>query len=172
VVASLKVKLLPGGPVGGGRRIASLESHDRYLMGIQLLRQGTLEGARRSRAALEEALALDAGNAPAQAALASAIEGVYERGGARTAAEVEDIQRQALAAAEKAVAMAPDLADGYRERASFRRLLFFDWAGWLERSYAERDVAVLWLKVDPLLKKVRADPRYAALLQKMNLPVD
>ena len=28
------------------------------------------------------------------------------------------------------------------------------------------------LKVDPLLRKLRGDPRYNALLKQMNLPVD
>ncbi len=145
VVESLKVKLLPGkGPSAARRRTTSPESHDHYLMGIQLLRQLTPEGARRSRAAFEKALALDPGNAPAQAAMAFAIYSAY--GGAKTAAEMEDIQRQALAAAEKAVAMAPDLADGYHARAFLRAGLFFDWAG----SQADLERALALGPNDPL----------------------
>jgi hypothetical protein len=41
---------------------------------------------------------------------------------------------------------------------------------WLERAYKQRDGGLNALKVDPMLKNVRQDPRYKALLLKMNLP--
>lgn len=37
---------------------------------------------------------------------------------------------------------------------------------WLERAFAERDVAVLALKVSPILDSLRSDPRYANLLRR------
>ncbi len=40
---------------------------------------------------------------------------------------------------------------------------------WLERAYDQRDGAMINIKVDPLLKSLRPDPRYAELLRKMNL---
>ena len=43
---------------------------------------------------------------------------------------------------------------------------------WLDRAYARHDLKLRWLKVDTLLRNIRADPRYAALLKKMNLPPD
>ena len=43
---------------------------------------------------------------------------------------------------------------------------------WLDRSFQNRDPGMMRLKVDPLLRKLRGDPRYAALLAKMNLPPD
>jgi TolB-like protein/tetratricopeptide (TPR) repeat protein len=49
---------------------------------------------------------------------------------------------------------------------------------WLERAYAQRGgsgVSRLLLrdvKHDPLLRKIRGDPRYATLLERMNLPLD
>ncbi len=39
----------------------------------------------------------------------------------------------------------------------------------LEKAYKEHDQALCWLKVHPLLDRVRSDPRYIALLRKMNL---
>jgi hypothetical protein len=42
---------------------------------------------------------------------------------------------------------------------------------WLDRSYAQRDPGLNQLKLDPLLKKLRADLRYSDLLRKMRLPV-
>ena len=41
---------------------------------------------------------------------------------------------------------------------------------WLERAYAQRDSGLVETKVDPLLKSLHNDPRYTALLKKLNLP--
>jgi hypothetical protein len=43
---------------------------------------------------------------------------------------------------------------------------------WLEKAYLDRDVRMLRIRTLPLLRPIRADPRFAALLRKMNLPVD
>jgi len=43
---------------------------------------------------------------------------------------------------------------------------------WLDRAYAQRDAGLAELRVDPLLRRIRDDPRYAALLRKVNLPAD
>jgi len=42
---------------------------------------------------------------------------------------------------------------------------------WLERAYAQRDGGLSDMKGDPLLKSLERDPRYAAFLKKMRLPV-
>ncbi len=41
---------------------------------------------------------------------------------------------------------------------------------WLDRAYAQRDSGLVGTKVDPLLKSLHDDPRYAAFLKKLNLP--
>jgi len=41
---------------------------------------------------------------------------------------------------------------------------------WLERAYEVRDDGLPWLKIDTGLRSLRDDPRYKALLLKMNLP--
>jgi len=41
---------------------------------------------------------------------------------------------------------------------------------WLDRAYAQRDSGLTLTKVDPLLKSLQKDPRYAAFLKKLNLP--
>jgi tetratricopeptide (TPR) repeat protein len=41
---------------------------------------------------------------------------------------------------------------------------------WLDRAYAQRDPSLVKTKVDPLLKSLHGDPRFAALLKKLNLP--
>jgi len=40
---------------------------------------------------------------------------------------------------------------------------------WLEKAYEERDIHIEYIKVDPIFDSIRSDPRYAALLKKMNL---
>lgn len=40
---------------------------------------------------------------------------------------------------------------------------------WLERAY-DRRVGLSEIKTDPLFRKIRGDPRFAALLRKMGLP--
>jgi adenylate cyclase len=41
---------------------------------------------------------------------------------------------------------------------------------WLDRAYAQRDGGLVSLRTDWLLASLRPDPRYSALLRKMNLP--
>ena len=43
---------------------------------------------------------------------------------------------------------------------------------WLENAYLKKDGWLVFLKGDPLLKNLKNDPRHAAFLKKMNLPVD
>jgi len=40
---------------------------------------------------------------------------------------------------------------------------------WLDRAYAQRDSGLIGTKVNPLLKSLHSDPRYAAFLKKLNL---
>lgn len=41
---------------------------------------------------------------------------------------------------------------------------------WLERAYSQKDPNLHYIKRDWLLKNLGPDPRFQALLQKMNLP--
>jgi TolB-like protein len=41
---------------------------------------------------------------------------------------------------------------------------------WAERAYEQRDDGITWLKIDNYFRSLRGDPRYKALLRKMNLP--
>jgi len=41
---------------------------------------------------------------------------------------------------------------------------------WLDRAYLQRSGTLSGMKVDPLMKSLRRDPRYAAFLRKLNLP--
>ncbi len=41
---------------------------------------------------------------------------------------------------------------------------------WLERAYRERPRALVYIKVEPQFDSLRSDPRFQALLRRMNLP--
>ena len=41
---------------------------------------------------------------------------------------------------------------------------------WLERAYAQKEPYLYYIKGDRLLKNLRSDPRFKAILRKMNLP--
>ena len=43
---------------------------------------------------------------------------------------------------------------------------------WLERAYKQRDAGLPSIKVDPLLKNLRHDPRYTEFLKRMRLPTE
>jgi DNA-binding winged helix-turn-helix (wHTH) protein/tetratricopeptide (TPR) repeat protein len=43
---------------------------------------------------------------------------------------------------------------------------------WLEKSFNAHDGQLALLKIDPMLKGIRDDPRYLSLLQRVNLPPD
>ena len=42
---------------------------------------------------------------------------------------------------------------------------------WLDRAYNLRDGEMSIIKVDPFLKSLHADPRFAAFLKKLDLPI-
>lgn len=41
---------------------------------------------------------------------------------------------------------------------------------WLDRAYSQRDSGLIATKVEPLLKSLHKDPRFAVLVKKLNLP--
>jgi TolB-like protein len=66
----------------------------------------------------------------------------------------------------------------YGKEAAYQIAEVFAWRGekteafeWLERAYQQRDGGLSDLKVDVLLAGLHGDPRFEALLRKMNLPV-
>jgi tetratricopeptide (TPR) repeat protein len=97
------------------------------LIGRQLFNRGSADGFRRAEEAFDKAVKLDAAYAPAWVGLALAA--YYSSNLPATAAEVEGAMRRAVAAADKAVSLAPDLAEAWAVRGSLRAYLAWDWHG-------------------------------------------
>jgi TolB-like protein/tetratricopeptide (TPR) repeat protein len=128
VVDALNVKLL-GHPPAATSRVATTnaEAYTQYLLGKEQYQRRTRDSMARSVRAFERALELDPGYAPAWAGMGLPLYLVYAEGD--TAAEVKERHRRALAAAERAVALAPDLPDALSTRGYLRAAVENDWAG-------------------------------------------
>lgn len=138
VVEALKAKLLPTQGVVNSHQTINTDAYEHYLLAKQFLGRRTLESARHAVSELRQALALDPNYAPVYVLLAmSAVVWILE-GNDPAAVKVE----QAIAAAEKAVALAPELGEAYSARSHVRWLLQWDWSG------AQADIE-LALKLNP-----------------------
>ena len=67
----------------------------------------------------------------------------------------------------------------YSHNGAYQIALVYAWRGekdrafeWLDRAYAQRDGGLTILKMDPMLRGLRTDPRFASFLKKLNLPPD
>ena len=126
VVNALRIRLLPA-QAHSQSRTTNVEAHNQYLLGRQFSNQGNADGYRRAVQAFEKTLAIDAGYAPAWAALAQMESHFGDYAG--SSAEVARMQDRGLEAAEKAVALAPDLAEARLARGTLRVIVQRDWEG-------------------------------------------
>jgi TolB-like protein/predicted Zn-dependent protease len=125
VAQALRVRLLPGsGSAAEGTRTSNPEVYRLYLLGRQQLRTFNQESNARAIASFKQALALEPTYAPAWAGLAHAT----FLSSATFEADSNVTRPAVLAAAEKAIALAPGVADGFAVRAELRRALF-DFSG-------------------------------------------
>jgi adenylate cyclase len=122
VVAALKVHLVASQSTTNLYRTANSDAHDHYLRGERYI---VLGGDTYQRAAEEfrSAIALDPKYAIAYAKLADA-EGLVA-----DAAGDAAMMRIAVADANKAIAVAPELAEAYSVRGSIRAGSLWDWSG-------------------------------------------
>ena len=131
VTRSLEVRLLPEHE-SAGARTSNPEAYRLYVIGRQAARTAVSDADfQRAIDVLERGVNLDPGYAPAQALLGTAV---LQRLSmlSTSAMSTEEWKTQwawPLALAEKAIALAPDLADGYILRASYRSWIEQDWAG-------------------------------------------
>jgi len=124
VVAALKLTLFP--EARQEQRTISPEAHDPYLLGLAFLARGSVDAYGRAVRALRKSVELDPGYAQAWAALARAR---YWAADQDPAGNPDVEWPKALAAAERAIALAPLLADGYVARGLLRENALQDWPG-------------------------------------------
>jgi serine/threonine-protein kinase len=135
VVAALKVTLIQQGrsllPQGrsaaSGHHTSNLDAYNQYLLGRQFSNRSNFEGFRRAQECYANAIALDPGYAAAYAGLAIAAFWLSEN--AETASAQAEGRQKALAAANRAIALDRDLAEGYSARGYLRSTITWDWAG-------------------------------------------
>jgi serine/threonine-protein kinase len=101
----------------------------------------------------------------------------YERGGGvfrltGMALALHDAGRHAEAAA-----LLETLVARYAHSGAYQIAQVYAWRGdreqafaWLERAREQHDAGLVYLKFDPLMQKLRGDPRYAAWLRRMRFP--
>jgi eukaryotic-like serine/threonine-protein kinase len=162
VVQALKVKVLPGRlPSTREHRTTSEEAYNQYLIGRQLYARFSQEGFRLAAEAYQKALALDPSYAPAWAGLAIQFSNLSEHeeepDGSR------NMRDRALAAANKAIALDPNLAEGYSARAILRAVYSWDWSG----AQADIDRALALAPGDASIQR-----RYGILLNTLGRPRD
>ena len=140
VVQALKVNLAPGKAVAPAERRTSVpEAYEKFLLGRQLYySRGSADGFRGAVGAYEKSIAADPGFAPAWAGLAVALAASADYGS--SAGQVADLKRRAIEAADRAVALAPDLPDGYGARGFVRAGILWDWPG--VKSDFDRSLAI------------------------------
>jgi TolB-like protein/Flp pilus assembly protein TadD len=114
VVAALKLKLLPSQQVVDPYQSDNPEAYNQFLLGREFGRRGDQQSVERAVSAYRNATRLDPSYAIAYAGLSFA-----ETRLANYTQDKAEFER-ASEAAERALALAPQLADAYRARASYR----------------------------------------------------
>jgi serine/threonine-protein kinase len=132
VVAALKVKLLPGQAAPRQHRAVDPAAYTQFLKARRDKNFATPETAEATVKAFHEAIELDPGFADAYAMLAMAE--FWASDYAANAAELAARQQRALAAADTAIKLDPDLAEAYWARGNLRAALSWDWTG-AEQDY-------------------------------------
>src|SRR5262249_8055873 len=109
-----------------------------YLLGRQFFNRLNLAGYRLAAEAYQRAVTADPSFAPAWAGLGLSTFWIADEG--ETTAAIHEGYERAMAAAEKAVSLDPNLFESYAARGVLRSVLRWDWAG--ARSDFERAIAL------------------------------
>ncbi|MBV9725344.1 MAG: winged helix-turn-helix domain-containing protein [Gammaproteobacteria bacterium] len=123
VVAALRIQLLPA-QAAAAPRTTSMVAYNEYLLGREFQNRGTAEDYRHAAEAYRRAIALDPSYAPSYAGLALADIVVADESGTTRVR-----LGAALDAADRAISLAPDQADGYSARGYLRYAYAWDWRG-------------------------------------------
>ena len=139
VAQALRVRMLPGGSSAFRKYgTTSPEAYHAYLRAREHYYRYTMSGLRQAVESYQKAIDLDPGYAPAWAGIAIPLHLLASRAETREAYEAG--RERAREAAEKAVALAPDLPDALSSRALLRSAVDHDWEG--ARLDLERAIAL------------------------------
>ncbi|HET9597255.1 MAG TPA: tetratricopeptide repeat protein [Anaeromyxobacteraceae bacterium] len=160
VVTALKVKLVgERGPPSRQARATNPDAYNQYLVGRAAYAGGSMDGIARAVVAYQKAVALDASYAPAWSGLAVALH--YQAEDAADRAVRDAKRREAVEAADRAVALDPELAEGYTARGYLKAIYRWDWAG----AQADLDRAMALAPSDATVLR-----RYALLRSMIGRP--
>jgi TolB-like protein/DNA-binding winged helix-turn-helix (wHTH) protein/Flp pilus assembly protein TadD len=141
------------------RKVVELDAHfvnARLKLGLAYMQKGLLDEA---QAEFQQAQTLAGESSQVLSARACA----YARAGAR--AEAQRIVKQLAVQARTSYVEPSDIALVYVALGQADEAF-----AWLQKAYAQRSEALLcWLKVDPRVDALRADPRFAELLRAVGL---
>src|SRR5882762_7320779 len=151
-------------------------------LGSFLGEDGQLQAAREAYA---HSLEISPENASAARGLAEVelLEGQPAKALALVAKMPQQVDRLVFTAIaqhdEKALGTLRAMVDGPEGDVAYGVATVYGWWGdrdaafeWLDRAYDRHDLRMRWVKCDAMLRNIRGDRRYPALLKKMNLPLD
>ena len=124
VVDALKIQLLSSRPITSRHQTDNTEAYSQYLLGNQLRLRDTLASNQQARTAYQKAIALDPNYGAAYSGLADAEWRIADM-----SSNNPDSYARAVAAAEKAIALAPGAPEGYWARGQLRNVYYYDWSG-------------------------------------------
>jgi serine/threonine protein kinase/Tfp pilus assembly protein PilF len=124
VTGALKLKLTAGQRAVNTRHTSNTEAYNQYLLGRQFYQRDTRENEELAIKAFRKAIRLDPGYAAAYAGLAKSQNELAMINGNEA-----PLRAQVVAAASKAIALAPGEAGGYVARAELRLYVLWDWKG-------------------------------------------
>jgi TolB-like protein len=124
VVEALKAKLLPAQELTGRHRTANAEAYKQYLRGVQFRITDTPISVPQALNAFRQAITIDPNYAAAYSAVSEAEWRAADMGLGDPASA-----GRAAAAADRAIALAPDSPEGYWARGQLRNYYYFDWPG-------------------------------------------
>jgi len=125
VITALKARLITGRvPTATWLKTDDPEVYGQYLLGREFFRRGTVDGWQRALATYQKILERAPNYAPAWSGIARATGNLESWVSGEAPAESGE-----LAAAERAIAIAPGYSEGYLARAVYRLDSAFDWSG-------------------------------------------
>ena len=124
VVEALKAKLLPAQDISSRHKTTDTEAYRQYLLGNQFRSVDTPETNPQALVAYKKAIALDPNYAAAYSGLSETEWRIADQSTSEPAA-----YQRAVAAADKAIALAPESPEGYWARGRLRFVYFYDWSG-------------------------------------------